>query len=802
MFRTRWYKVFFDLWHNKARTLLVALAIAVGVFSVGFVSNARAILVRELGIDLERAQPAAGTLFTTPITAVFADRISEMPEVSMAEGRNSIRARVQVGPDEWRNIILVAIPRIETHQIDRVTPVAGAWPPQRGEILLERLAVDYVRSGVGEMLAIQFEDGTRKHGRVSGLVHDPQLVNADIMNTAFGYITADTLASWGIRPADQFTELRFRVAANENDLAHLEAVADQIEKQIENNGGQVLGRNIPNPGERPIQEVIDTLVLLLTGFGFIILFLASFLVVNTITALLTQQTKQIGVMKLVGGRRRQIISMYVVLVLVFSLIALAIGIPPSIIIAQQIIIHIVEDLLNVRPDSYAVPLSIILMQISVGLFIPLLGASFPLLKGINITTHKALNDTGIGADAYGHGRADRLFQRLQRRFRLQRPLIISLRNSIRHKGRLLLTLFVLVIGGALFMGVLSVRASVDLTINNFMRFHQYDMLLSFNRDYRLAQLEGEAWQVAGVTAVETWHVRSHLRQRPDGTESDNFQIFAVPPDTDYMNPTLLDGRWLTNADQNSIVVNSDLLQAEPDLAVGDTLILSINGRDVAWEIVGVAPTQAVGAMAYVPREVYNQAARQIGRGNRLQIRIDPSLREAGQQELLLGQLVNRFDGAGYLLSNSRTTESLQATNQLTFDLIVAFLVMMALLLAIVGGLGLTTTMSINILERIREIGVLRAIGASNEAVRQIVLAEGLFIGLLSWLVGFFLSWPTAVFMSQQVGLALLNTPLDFTFAWSSVILWLVLVMFLAVAASLGPARRAVSLTIREVLAYE
>ncbi|MCA9974562.1 MAG: FtsX-like permease family protein [Anaerolineales bacterium] len=127
---------------------------------------------------------------------------------------------------------------------------------------------------------------------------------------------------------------------------------------------------------------------------------------------------------------------------------------------------------------------------------------------------------------------------------------------------------------------------------------------------------------------------------------------------------------------------------------------------------------------------------------------------------------------------------------------------MAILLAVVGGLGLTTTMSINILERIREIGVLRAIGASDGAVQQIVLAEGIVIGLLSWVVGSLLSLPASRIMSQQVGMALLGFPLNYSFALGGTMMWLVIIIFLAAAASLGPARSASRLTIREVLAYE
>ena len=124
------------------------------------------------------------------------------------------------------------------------------------------------------------------------------------------------------------------------------------------------------------------------------------------------------------------------------------------------------------------------------------------------------------------------------------------------------------------------------------------------------------------------------------------------------------------------------------------------------------------------------------------------------------------------------------------------------LLAAVGSLGLTTTMSINILERIREIGVLRAIGASDGAVRQVVLIEGIVIGLLSWAFGAVLALPVSQLLSRTVGMALMGTPLDFRFAFGWTLIWLLLVVLLATLDSLGPARSASKLTIREVLAYE
>jgi putative ABC transport system permease protein len=127
---------------------------------------------------------------------------------------------------------------------------------------------------------------------------------------------------------------------------------------------------------------------------------------------------------------------------------------------------------------------------------------------------------------------------------------------------------------------------------------------------------------------------------------------------------------------------------------------------------------------------------------------------------------------------------------------------MAGLLGAVGTLGLSTTMSLNMTERIREIGVLRAVGASNHAIRRIVILEGLMISLLSWGMGFLLSFPTARFMSEQIGIALLDMPLASAYSMNAAIFWLGVMLALALAASLGPAQQAVRLTVREVLAYE
>jgi putative ABC transport system permease protein len=107
-----------------------------------------------------------------------------------------------------------------------------------------------------------------------------------------------------------------------------------------------------------------------------------------------------------------------------------------------------------------------------------------------------------------------------------------------------------------------------------------------------------------------------------------------------------------------------------------------------------------------------------------------------------------------------------------------------------------------VLERRREIGVMRAIGASNRMVARIVIVEGLTVGLLSWLLGALLALPLGWALGNVIGVAFMQSPLAYTFSIGGVLLWLVLVMALSVIASVLPARGAWRLSVREVLAYE
>jgi putative ABC transport system permease protein len=240
--------------------------------------------------------------------------------------------------------------------------------------------------------------------------------------------------------------------------------------------------------------------------------------------------------------------------------------------------------------------------------------------------------------------------------------------------------------------------------------------------------------------------------------------------------------------------------------VGDEIVLKMGGREGTWRVVGVVQGILTGRIAYANQPYFARAVRYVGRAGGVQVAAAPpgdtSKQDAAFQLELGNRLKEHFDERGMRVRSANTTAALRENIEYQFNIIVVFLAIMAVLIAAVGGLGLMGTMSINVLERTREIGVMRAVGASDGAVLRIFVVEGLFIGLLSWLAGVLLSLPISKLLSDVVGVAFLDAPLIYTFSLRGALLWLGLVLLLAGLASLLPAWNAARLTVREVLAYE
>jgi putative ABC transport system permease protein len=172
------------------------------------------------------------------------------------------------------------------------------------------------------------------------------------------------------------------------------------------------------------------------------------------------------------------------------------------------------------------------------------------------------------------------------------------------------------------------------------------------------------------------------------------------------------------------------------------------------------------------------------------------------QEQMSATIDSYLRNLGYHVSETQAGLATMQTASESLAILINFLLIMALLTAVVGSIGLTGTMGMNVMERTREIGVMRAIGATDGQITKTVMVEGIIIGMISWFLAAIASFPITFLLNRIISLAIFNSPSQFLLNPLGFIIWLGLVLILAAVASVLPARSAARLTIREVLAYE
>lgn len=797
MIRPRWRKLFRDLWLNRSRTILVIMSIAVGVFAVGVIATSRTILSEQLNAAFLATDPASGLFLTfNSFDEDVVETIESMNEVAAADARRMISVRAKLGENRWQQLQLIALSDFEEITVDKVMPNTGKWPPADHELLIEVSALGLVEATIGDNLTIKDGNNKLRTMTVVGTADDIYAKFQTMGGIAHGYITLETLEWFG--EPNAFNDLRFTVAEDTGNREHIKVVAKRVQDKLEAAGTNIWFNLIPVPGQHPMNFIIQPILALLAILSVLALGLSVFLVVNMISALVMQQQKQIGIMKAIGAATPQIVGMYYAAVLIFGLLSLVIAVPLGI-GGAYILSMGVAGMLNLSINQFYIPLEVILLQAAVGLLVPILAASYPIWAGTTVSVREAISGYGLGKGQFGTNFIDRMLVNLHTGF-VNRPTLISLRNTFRRKGRLALTLITLIAGGSIFITVFSVQASLQSTLDALLNYFQYDVAVQFTRPYRIERISQEATEVEGVTFAEGWVFANMRRVRPDGTESDNIVTLGPPAETQMVSPTLLRGRWLVPEDSNAIVINTLMLNDEPDINVGDKMTLKVLGKERQWTVVGIAMGGGVFPTMFGSYEHLSKVIRQTRETQWIFIRTAEQTPE--YRKAVLTRLEQHLSDKGIRVGIGITVDEDKQQMETMFAVIVALLLAMAILLAVVGALGLMGTMSINVLERTREVGVIRAVGASDLTVIQIVTVEGVLIGVISWAVSVLIALPISRLISDAIGRQFIGAELTYVFSVNGMLAWLILVIVLAAIASFLPAWSASRLTVREVLAYE
>jgi putative ABC transport system permease protein len=799
----RWKKLIRDLQSARGRMAMMVIAIAISIFSVGTFLGAYTISIREMSRNYLGTNPASAFIELDRVDDALVKTVSEREGISEAEATSWVGARAEVHPNEWMPVLLFVVPDFETSHVSTVAPEAGAYPPSSETLLVEREVLPMLDKSIGDTITIQTPNGTKQEIKISGTVHDPALAPAWQEQTVYGYITPATLATLG--ESETLHILKVVVSDEPYNLARIESTVSELAAWLQTQGYEVHEIRIPPPGRHPHQSQMTSVITLFLVFSFMALVLSAILTATMINGLLAQQIRQIGIMKAIGARTPQITSLYLVLIVVLGIVASLIGVPLGI-AAGRSFTGILAQILNLEIYSDAVPAWVYLVLILMGVLVPLLVALNPILKATRTTVQETLNDYGISRDASASSLRDGWLSRI--RF-FDNTLILALRNTFRRRGRLILTLSLLSAAGAMFMTGINVRSGWDAALDQSAADRNYDLEIRFNTPVSAEQVNSLLANVPGVEKSESWNLAPVALKRTDSLEivrtypdggHGSFTLRSFPLHSDLIATPLLDGRFLQAGDTDAVVLNQNARAFFPEVEVGDQIELLIEDEVKTFRLVGVIQQTLSPSTAYVLPETFSSAA---GQPAELTNAVRIVMREHDKESM--ASITRDVEGAlaaGNVSVKATVSEALlgEAISGHVYIFIVA-LMMISTVMAVVGALGLASSMGTSVIERTREFGVMRAIGAKSRIILRNIISEGVFIGLMSWVIALPLSIPISLGIGYMIGMMSFRSPLPLIISPMGLVIWFLVLVIGSIAASAYPAQQAARLTVRETLAY-
>lgn len=801
------YKIYRDLWKNKGRTLQVVLIISLGAAALGMIVGTRNLVIPGMQSQWSSRHPGMINLnIDPPIDDNDIIGLKQVNGVVGAEGMGSTTIEWRVNPnDEWKPAALSFRADYNQQEFNQYEQVNGPWPSGK-TVCIGQGDDSFFKIPPRGPVYFRYNDRVTTV-QVGCMVYNMLIQPAYFGGTAQFYISRDEYENiTGERNFNQAI-----LSGVQYDQVKTAELADRVQERIRKMGSES-GRLITDPNKHFFQDQLDGLFFLLGIMGALILGLGLLLVYNTINAIISQQVDQIGIMKAVGARTGQILRLYLTSILAYCFLALLIALPLGIMGAWGISSWLVSSFgSNMGPFRYSKEAVVAIVLIV--LLAPLLASLLPIFNGARITVREAISTYGLSTNA---GLLERLLAKIRY---ISRMVLLTITNTFRNKWRVVLMQITLVLSGLIFMTVISVQDSVVYTVRDILfSILNTNVSMTFQDPQRIGYVEELTMAYPGIKTVEMWG-GAGVTMRPKGqkwSEDDQSgSLFGVPLPTKAYGYQLRAGRWLQPTDSHAIVLNTRLAQdicekrTNCKIGVGDWITVRYSEKNEKdWQVVGLVFDPVLTTVALVPREVLLHDLDTVGKAQSVFIQTDQGGLQA--ETAIAKQLREYYKQNGIKVSAARgafggfggdsTTETANTLiNQ--FNFLVILLGIMAVIIGIVGSIALSGALTLSVLERRREIGVMRAIGASSWVIARLFIGEGLILGWLSWLIAAPLSLPAGRLMVQLMGQAF-QLDIVYKYTPTGTLLWLAIITVLSIFASWLPAWGATRIKVRESLAYQ
>ncbi|MBM7863562.1 ABC transporter permease [Lentzea nigeriaca] len=653
------------------------------------------------------------------------------------------------------------------------------------------------------------------------------------LSTAFTEPVAQQLL---LGKKDVFTEIRVTAANGTSKDALRDAVAAKMGSGYEVKTGATLAKEQADQ----INEGLKFFNYVLLGFAGIALFVGIFIILNTFSIIVAQRTRELALLRSMGASRGQVIRSVVLEAFVIGLIASIIGLGAGIGVGA-LLATIFSKIGggNLHLAGIGVPMSAVISAFAVGLVVTIVAAVMPALRASRIAPVAAMREaatpdrpltkvtvTGAlvaaaGGTALGFGfrqaslslifggilvafvgvalltplLSKPMVSLIGRLLSWSMPGLLGRRNSARNPRRTAITAAALMVGISLITGVSVVLTSATKSIEKLAAGQiQTDLIISGE-----GQMEGmpATFKRDVLTKVEnTEGVSSAFGWASDGVLQGENQMFAIAP-TDVSAMKTMFGLKPKTGDiaplkENQIAMPEDLA-SEKGWSVGSTVSLQLAKGEPRTFTVGFiwAKTQVLQGAVVLPESASEDfRSNQIGQAF---LQVKPGASVADVQK----RIEPLFADNPEISVQDRSAFVKQTTSQ--FDTVLLMIQILLALAILIAVLGVINTLALSVIERTRELGLLRAIGMRRSQVMRMITVESVVISVFGAVLG--------LAVGVALGLATVQALKDqgiseIGFPWMTMVQYLVVAAVVGVIAAILPAIRAARLNVLHAIAYE
>ncbi|CAA9588905.1 MAG: protein of unknown function DUF214 [uncultured Thermomicrobiales bacterium] len=776
-------KTFRDLRHRTLRSFLTLLGITIGVAGVVAISYTARNLAAAQGAVYAAASQADISVGTGDLSPTIRNVLERLPNVALVEPRvyNFTRTATDLDATRWVDLRLIGVGDFGQMQINRVELLEGRFPGT-GEIALDASARNLLDVRLGDTIFTRARAADRPVARrLVGFTRTPAALDAAILNQATGYAPiADARKAAGL-----VGDNRLLIRLEAPDEAG--ATAGRIGRILGGRGVPVSFITIRDPENAEGRRELATVLLLLTAFSALGVVLSGFLVGNTVAAIMAEEMRQVGTMKALGAGRARLIRAYLLPATLLGTGGVVIGLPVGI-GGGGALGTFLAGLLGLRLPPPNLATREPLLALAVGLGVPIVAAVIPAWRGAGTPVSALVRSYGVAA-ADGRRALDRLLQPVGR---VSALALMALRAGGRRPARTTITVLVIAISAAAFLATQTLNSSVRGTVDALYGVYAADAYLSVGAATTVRYAD-DLGRLPDVARAEAW-ARTGGFIGPLGVD-----VWGVPTDTELYRYRLVAGRWYSGQPRE-LVVTTDLAR---DLGlVPDQIIeVDIGAERRPFTIAGIIDDESTYLGSTASGKLFMTVADVSGmtrygdRANLFALALER--REPTEVDAALTRIEYATRG---LSTSAYAAYSDKASTLQAVRILDLLLRAMVTIIGLVGAAGITNTLILNVTERRREIGIMRAIGARSGHLLQLLLVEGLALGLLGLALGFALGLALARALVELTGASLFR--LDFRLTPATLVATAALALGLALVASVGPGLLAARLRPIEALRYE